>query len=256
MMTGKNDDAAHAREDSFLGELIPQVTEHLAAQHSGEFDAEAERARFVTWLAAHAKEPAALAKGRASGGTRVTNDNADRRPPLDRNLLALLEVEKERCQDRDVAFVTPNLLVALLGAHTGAARRIADRACPGAFETLVACLRRYEPLDGGGAVQPFEDFDWYDLADVQAARRRAQQEAAKAIDVRHLLLGFLDTDGATRSALRRALGDEGFERLVRTAETSDRADGTPGIGDFLVVPQASAGEQKRAVTEPGKLGCW
>lgn len=63
MVTGKNDDAARAREDSFLGELIPQVTEHLAAQHSGEFDTEAGRARFVTWLAAHTKEPVATAKG-------------------------------------------------------------------------------------------------------------------------------------------------------------------------------------------------
>jgi hypothetical protein len=68
MMTGKNDDAARAREDSFLGELIPQVTEHLAAQHSGEFDAEAGRTRFMTWLAAHTKEPDALAKSRAGAG--------------------------------------------------------------------------------------------------------------------------------------------------------------------------------------------
>src|SRR6266699_850564 len=165
-----------------------------------------------------------------------------RRPPLDRNLLALLEVEKERCHDRDVTFVTPNLLVALLGARTGAARRIVDRARPGAVEALVASLRRYEPLDNGGAVRPFEDFDWYDRSDVQAARRRAQLEAARAIDARHLLLGFLDTPGETRSALRQALGDEGFERLIRTAEASDQADGTPGIGDFLVVPQAPGGD--------------
>ena len=167
---------------------------------------------------------------------------AGRRPPLDRNLLALLDLEKERCQGRDVAFVTPNLLVALLGARTGAARRIADRACPDAVETLVAGLRRYKPLDDGGAVRPFEDFDWYDRPDVQAARHRAQQEAAKAIDARHLLLGFLDIPGETRSALRRALGDEGFERLVRAAEASDSADGTPGIGDFLVVPPEPDGE--------------
>ncbi len=165
-----------------------------------------------------------------------------RRPPLDRNLLALLEVEKERCQDRDVAFVTPNLLVALLGVRTGAARRIVDRVCSGAVEALLAGLRRYEPVDDEGAVRPFEDFDWYDRPDVQAARRRAQLEAARAIDARHLLLGFLDTPGDTRSALRQAIGDEGFERLIRTAEASDRAAGTPGIGDFLVMPPAPGGE--------------
>jgi hypothetical protein len=167
---------------------------------------------------------------------------AGRRPPLDRNLLALLEVEKDRCRDRDVAFVTPNLLVALLGARTSTARRIVDRARPDAIEPLVAGLRRYEPLDDGGAVRPFEDFDWYDRADVQAGRRRAQSEGARAIDARHLLLGFLDTPSETRSALSQALGDEGFQRLVRTAEVGDRAAGTPGIGDFLVMPPTTDGE--------------
>ena len=164
---------------------------------------------------------------------------AGRRPPLDRNLLALLEVEKERCQDRDVAFVTPNLLVALLGARTGAARRIVDRARPGAVESLVTSLRRYEPLDNGAAVRPFEDFDSYDRSDVQAARRPARLKAARAIDAgaccwipRH--------SGETRSALRQALGEDGFERLIRTAEASEQAIGTPGLGNFLVVPQAPA----------------
>ena len=80
MMTG-NDDAARAREDSFLGELIPQVTEHLAAQRAGEFDAEAGRARFVTWLTAHTKEPAARAKGRLAAAHRQRRPSA-RMPPL------------------------------------------------------------------------------------------------------------------------------------------------------------------------------
>lgn len=67
-MTGKNDDAARAREDSFLAELIPQVTEHLAERRAEDFDAGAGQARFETWLAAHTKEPAAPAKGRAGTG--------------------------------------------------------------------------------------------------------------------------------------------------------------------------------------------
>ena len=93
-------------------------------------------------------------------------------------------------------------------------------------------------------MRPFEDFDWYDRPDVQAARSRAQAVAARAIDARHLLLGFLDIPGETRLALCRALGDEGFERLVRTAEASDRDAGTPGIGDFLVMPPVPGEEQE------------
>src|SRR5208283_3729366 len=62
MMTGKNDDAASGREDSFLAELVPQVAEHLAEQHAGDFDAVVGRTRFLTWLAAHTTELAAPAK--------------------------------------------------------------------------------------------------------------------------------------------------------------------------------------------------
>jgi Double-GTPase 2 len=56
-MTRRKDDNA-AREDAFLGELIPQITEHLAERHAGDFDAVGGQARFMTWLAAHTSEPA------------------------------------------------------------------------------------------------------------------------------------------------------------------------------------------------------
>jgi hypothetical protein len=73
MMTGKNDDAASRREDSFLARLIPQVTENLAERHAGTFDAEAGQERFLTWLTEHtevtaAPEPAAPAKDWAGAG--------------------------------------------------------------------------------------------------------------------------------------------------------------------------------------------
>jgi hypothetical protein len=61
-MTGKNDDSTYAREDSFLAELVPQVTEHLAAQHARDFDADAGQARFEAWLTAHTEEPPAAAR--------------------------------------------------------------------------------------------------------------------------------------------------------------------------------------------------
>jgi RNA polymerase sigma factor (sigma-70 family) len=73
-MTGKNDDAASFREDSFLDGLVPQVAERLAEQHAGSFDAEAGLARFQIWLDAHTKEPAASAKGRRSAGAPVNDD--------------------------------------------------------------------------------------------------------------------------------------------------------------------------------------
>ena len=79
MMTGKNDDAARVGEDSFLGELVPQVTEHLAAQHAGKFDAEVGRARFAAWLAAHTKEPCnEIAASQGRGAVKKAVEHAGR----------------------------------------------------------------------------------------------------------------------------------------------------------------------------------
>jgi hypothetical protein len=172
----------------------------------------------------------------------LVNEFAGRRPPLDRNLLALLELEKERCQERNVTFATPNLLLSLLGSRKGQARQIAERALPGMIDAIVARLRGYEPRDDTDAVTPFVDFDWYERDDVQAARRRAQQEGRRAIDARHLLLGFMETPSGTQMELRRALGDDAFDHLIRTAETADRAPATPGIGALFDASSSRRGE--------------
>jgi hypothetical protein len=74
MMAGKDDNAAYAGEDSFLAEVIPQVTEHLAEQRGEDFDAGAGRARFEAWLAAHAGEPEVPAQGRAGSARRTAAD--------------------------------------------------------------------------------------------------------------------------------------------------------------------------------------
>jgi TIR domain len=56
-MTVNNDDAP--REDTFLGGLVPQVTEHLAEQRAQDFDAGAGQSRFLAWLAVNTREHAA-----------------------------------------------------------------------------------------------------------------------------------------------------------------------------------------------------
>jgi len=58
MIRPKKDGAAQAREDAFLGDLVPQVTDQLAERRSRDFDAVAGQARFEAWLATHTKEPA------------------------------------------------------------------------------------------------------------------------------------------------------------------------------------------------------
>ena len=93
-MIAGNDDAARTREDSFLGELVPQVTEFLATLYARDFDAEADRARFLTWLAAHTKECAAPAESWGGAGYAAgrlfTGMPA---PPADGQVCALFAVD-------------------------------------------------------------------------------------------------------------------------------------------------------------------
>lgn len=162
----------------------------------------------------------------------ITREFADRTPPLDRNLLALLEVEKERCKERNVPFLTPNLLFALLGAPTSLVRQIFDQACPDKAEAIVERLRNYAVPST--TLNGFSDIDWYARRDVQEARLQAIGEGKSAIDPRHLLVGFLATDGETRKELQRALGKKAFDRLCQTATSGSRIPApTPHIRDFF-----------------------
>ena len=151
------------------------------------------------------------------------------RPPLDPNVDALLESEKERCREADVEFKTPSLLLALLGVPGSRAREPFESAAPGQIDALLDRLHAYEPRDARGRKLPFVDFDWYDREDVQAARRRAKNEGTPLIGIRHLLLGFFDTPSRTRDAVQQTLGEEAYARLCIRLESWRPRDGTPGI---------------------------
>lgn len=162
----------------------------------------------------------------------LLNEFAGRNPPLDRNLEALLEIEKLRCRERNIAFLTPNLLFALLNSPKGLARVIFDKACPDKAQAIVDRLRAYTPPTS--ALHTFSEFDWYSREDVQAARRRAIEEGKSAIDARYLLLGFLAIESETQKELKRALGKNAYNRLCRSVESAGQPPGlTPGLGDFF-----------------------
>ena len=162
----------------------------------------------------------------------LVTEFAGRTPPLDRNLLVILDLEKARCRERDVAFHTPNFLFAILSSPKGLARCIFDQACPEKARALVERLREYVPA----GQQPFFDFDWNDRKDVQAARRWAIEEGATIIDARLLLLGFLETEGQTQKELQRALGEKAFDRLREAAKMFGRVPmNTPPMRGYFNV---------------------
>jgi hypothetical protein len=159
----------------------------------------------------------------------VIKEFAVRRPPLDRNLVALLDIEKERCRELDIMFMTPNLLLSLLSRGSSSMRPIFEQAYPQLINQIIDGLQQYRPHDGVSNSTSFSEFDWYDRDDVQAARRRAKNERRPVIDAQHLLLGFLDTESETRAQLSRLLGDDGLNRLRAIAEAYGRAYKTPGV---------------------------
>jgi hypothetical protein len=72
-MIRRNDDADRAREDAFLGELIPQVTEQLAERMAGSFNVEIGKARFEDWLALNTAKLASTPQSQVSADcTRPT----------------------------------------------------------------------------------------------------------------------------------------------------------------------------------------
>lgn len=226
---------AMERHEAGTARVIPVILRPVDAWHTapfGKFQALPEKGKAVTTWKNRDEAFANIARGirEAVKGlidTKHQNESEDREVRLDPNLLALLSIEKTRCRERDLAFFTPNLLLALLGPRAGIAHRLLDRTCPGSAESIVDGLRRYEPVDSSGKV-PFTDFEWHDRDDVRAASRRAKQDGRATIDGRYLLLGFLDTESQTRNELRRTLGDDGFERFAKAAE-SPEIPGTPGV---------------------------
>ncbi|HYI08137.1 MAG TPA: DUF4062 domain-containing protein [Thermoanaerobaculia bacterium] len=151
------------------------------------------------------------------------------RPPLDPNLEALLELEKQRCRETDVEFKTPHLLLALLGPRESLARRMFESAAAEQIEKLLDRFRAYQPRDRAGNKLHFVDFDWYDRADVQAARRHAKAGGEPLIGPRSLLLGFLDTPSNTRDVVQQTLAEPAFSRLRQVTEEWRPDAGTPGI---------------------------
>ena len=147
----------------------------------------------------------------------LAREFAGRTPLLERKLLAILEAEKARCKERNVAFLTPNLLHCLLSSPSNLARRIFDLACPGKAPAIVKRLKNYVPAEPES--NTFFDFDWYSRRDIQAARVIAIQDGKTVLDARHLLLGFLQTEGVTQKELLRALGRKAFDELCQKAET-------------------------------------
>jgi hypothetical protein len=151
-------------------------------------------------------------------------------PPLAEPLHQALDAAREVCRASQRAFVTPDLLLALLALPHGRAAACFDSTRPALAATVRAMLQRYLATTELGAFHPF---DWAERADVRHARRCAARHRAPVVSDAHLLLGVLEGGSATARQLAEWLGAD-YDRL-RTAATAAARNaqplpaGTPGI---------------------------
>ncbi|MEU9471795.1 hypothetical protein AB0D78_35355 [Streptomyces avermitilis] len=151
-------------------------------------------------------------------------------PPLAEPLLQALDATREVCRASQRAFVTPDLLLALLALPYGRAAACFDSVRPALAATVREMLQRYVSTTEFG---PFHPFDWAERADVQHARRFAARDRAPVVSDAHLLLGVLEGGSATSRQLAEWLG-VGYDRLRTAATAAARSAqpfpaGTPGV---------------------------
>lgn len=153
---------------------------------------------------------------------------------IDPGVLAVLELEKDRCRGRDVTFFTPNLLVALLSIRGGAPRRALVEAVGDQVATEIhnALMQYSPPVGPAGAPPPFTEFKWDAREDVLRSREIALEEHSEFVTARHLFLAALEKPGNSQKSLREKLGDSKFAALVkivrRQSIASDSIAATPG----------------------------
>lgn len=153
---------------------------------------------------------------------------------IDSALLAILELYKDVCRQKNQPFHTPSILLALLAIKNGIASR--------AFEDLESGLARFIsdklqdyvnhslPSFGGN----FIDFDWMDRTELRKALVIATNIGGSMVSEKSLLLSVLGTESNTVLALKKLLGGEKFAKLVSIVESmseepASHPKGTPGI---------------------------
>lgn len=159
--------------------------------------------------------------------------------PIDRALLAILNIQKDLHRQNNVPFFTPSLLIVLLEMPNSVARYSLETLKSGLTGELQKRLKSYvaaAPTSAAGA--SFVDFQWEDRADVRLAQQQALKEGSIVVTERHLLLGILETKSNTQQGLKDMLGEGDFRRLIQIVRDTPvellyRNGTTPGIRDFL-----------------------
>jgi hypothetical protein len=151
--------------------------------------------------------------------------------PLAGEVGQALEAAKAVGRAANRAFLTPDLVLALLQMPDRIAVECCDAARPGLGDQLRAQLLRYLENTQPG---PFREFIWVERPDIRRAQQLAWVDGAAVVGSAYLLLGFLDSESRTRDQLATLLGDD-FDRLREAAlarRSTPSVPMTPGLVFF------------------------
>ncbi|MDI1442460.1 CHAT domain-containing protein [Polyangium sp. 6x1] len=153
------------------------------------------------------------------------------RVPIDERVLAILDLAKRDMERQNLRFLTPSLLLVLLGLHRPVS--CFERVRPGLSTLLRNRLIHYVTQKLPGEGMSFVPFAWGDLDQVKKAQEAARLDRCPMITDKHLLLGVIESGGSTMRSLQSILGED-FSQLVQVIRHLPAvADGpllhTPGI---------------------------
>jgi hypothetical protein len=167
-------------------------------------------------------------KSRLTEAIHFSNQAMTWNIPISAPLLRTMNGALLAAQASDRAFVTPHLLLALLGKRSSVTSEIFESARQGLASEITGILTRYI---ASARLGPFAEFDWLERRDVQAAQVVAARQGVPVIIEGHLLVGILETPSNTQRQLVDWLGADLASR-ARAVALEARGDtaryGTPG----------------------------
>ncbi len=148
-------------------------------------------------------------------------------------LLALMDASRKACQEKDIPYRTPNLLLVLLQMPNSLAKQFLNRIEKDVGQEFQDGLESYVKSE-----QPklevnnsYNSFDWSERDDIRLAQIEAFNDRYPVVTQKHLLLGILQSDSKTKKEIRGKL-DNKFQELLdivrKESPSSINSTSTPG----------------------------
>lgn len=142
-------------------------------------------------------------------------ENIIRSIPISSSLLKLMDESRKLCQERNVPYRTPNLLLLLLQIPNSMAKQALNIIMKNLGQQLFNSLKCYVfeeqlLLEKGNQ---YIEFDWVEQNYIRLAQSEAFNEKYPVVTEKHLLLGILQSESKTASGIKEKIGNKFHDLL-------------------------------------------